>query len=141
MTMANPRTLRTGLGTRLRTIAGLTVYERWPNQLNPPCAIVDLVGAEPEQTMGRGELTRYDFDLHVLMPLAGGWENAQDRLDPLLATSSTGGLFGAIAADRTLGGAAHTTFVKALPRDYERRIVDENIEILAVTVPVEVWAS
>ena len=138
----NPRTLRTALATRLKSIAGLHVYERWPGQLNPPCVVIDLIDAEPEQAMGRtgSELTRYDFDLNVMQPLAGGWENAQDRLDPLLATSSTGGVFGAIAADRTLGGNVHTTLVKGLPRDYERRVIDESIEVLAATVNVEVWA-
>lgn len=139
--MANPRTLRTGLGDRLRTIAGLTVYERWPNQINSPCAVIDLIDAEAEQTMGRGELTRYDFDINLLFSLAGGWENAQDRLDPLLSTSSTGGVYGAIAGDRTLAGKAHSTFVKNLPRSYERRVIDENLEYLGASVAVEIWAS
>lgn len=140
--MANPRTLRTGIATRLRTIAALPiVYERWPNQINAPCAVVDFVAGEPEQTMGRGNLTRYDFTIDLLMPLAGGWENAQDRLDPLLATSSTGGVFGAIAADRTLGGYSQGTFFKNLPQSYERRVIDENIELLAATIALEVWSS
>ena len=141
--MSNPRTIRTALVARLRTIAGLHAYERWPGQLNPPCIVVDLIDAEPEQAMGAvgARLTRYDFDLNIMMPLAGGWENAQDRLDPLLATSSTGGVFGAIAGDRTLGGTVHSTFVKGLPRDYERRVIDESIEVLAATVPIEIWAS
>lgn len=139
--MANPKALRTGLANRLKKIQGLTVYERWPNQINAPCAIIDFIFAEPEQTMGRGELTRYDFDINVLYPLAGGWENAQDQLDPLLATSSTGGVFGAIAGDRKLGGAAHTCMVKRLPGAYDRRVIDEALELLGVTVAVEVWAS
>lgn len=137
----NPRTIRTGLATRLRTISGLHVYERWPSQINAPCAVVDLVTAEPEQTMGRGELTKYDFIIEVLCPLSGGWENAQDQIDPLLATSSTGGVFGAIAGDRTLGGVAHSTFVRSLPRDYQRQVVDDQLEYLTATVGLEVWAS
>ena len=138
--MANPRTLRTGLADRLKTISGLEVYERWPGQLNPPCAVVDLVAAEPEQTMGRGDLTRWDFEIDILYPLAGGWENAQDQMDVLLATSSTGGVYGAIHGDRTLGAIAHSTFVKGY-RDYGRRVIDENIELLGATIAAEVWAS
>ncbi len=139
--MAKVTDLRAGLAARLNTIQGFTGYRRWPNDINMPCGIVDLTGAEPEQTMGRGELTLYRFDVEVLYSLAGGWENAQDQLDVLLATSSTGGVFGAIAADRTLGGVAHSTFIRALPRAYERRVLDEQREALAATVPLEVWAS
>lgn len=138
----NPKTLRTGIATRLRSITGLLVYERFPGPSpNPPCAIVDLVAAEPEQTMGRGDLTRFDFTIEILMPLTGGWENAQDRLEPLLATSSTGGVFGAIAGDRTLGGNACACFVKGLPNAYERRALDGGAECLAATVNLEVWAT
>ncbi len=139
--MATVGALRAGLATRLGTIVGWNAYRRWPNDINMPALIVDLTGGEPEQTLGRGELTRYDFDIEVLYSLAGGWENAQDQLDVLLATSSTGGVFGAIAADRTLGGAAHGTFIRGLPRVYERRILDGEREALAATIPCEVWAS
>lgn len=139
--MANPRTLRTGIGNRLRTVAGLEVYERWPSQLNPPCAIVSLTAGEPEQTMGRGDLTRWDFDIDLVLSLAGGWENAEDQMDVFLATSSTGGVYGAIAGDRTLGGAAHSTFVKSLPSAYQRMVVDENIECLSANIKLETWAS
>src|SRR3990167_1854692 len=99
--MANPTALRTGLGVRLKTIAGLTVYNRWPGQINPPCAVIDMVRAEPEQTFGRGDLTKWDFQIYLFQPLGGGYENAQDRMDILLATSSTGGISGAIHGDRT----------------------------------------
>lgn len=138
--MANPTTLRNGLRDRLRVIQGLEVYSRWPSQLNPPCAIVSLVTAEPEQTMGRGDLTRWDFEVDILQTLAGGWENAQDRMDVLLATSSTGGIYGAIHGDRTLGGIADGTFVRGY-RDYGRRVVDESLEYLGITVEVQTWAS
>ena len=136
----NPRTLRTGIATRLKTIKGLTVYERWPGQLNPPCAVVDVLEAEPEQVMGRGDLTRWTVNVHLFMSLAAGPENAQDRLDPLLATSSTGGVFGAIAADRTLGGIAHATFIKG-HSDYMPYVIDENISYEGVRTELEVWAS
>ena len=138
--MANPRTLRTGLADRLKTLTGLNVYERWPGQLNPPCAIVSYTGGEPEQTMGRGDLTRWDFEVDLLIPLAGGWENAQDRLDPLLATSSTGGVYGALNADRTLGGSVDTVFVQGLEEDQQFEVGD-GIAALGAAVEIEVWST
>ena len=138
--MANPRNLRTGLGNQLKTIAGLGVYERWPNQINPPCAVIGLGEAEPEQTLGRGDLTRWNFDLYLFQSLAGGYENAQDRMDVLLATSSTGGVYGAIAADRTLGGRAHSTFIKGF-RDYDQININEQLAYMGAIVDAEIWAS
>lgn len=138
--MANPRGLRTGLADRLKTISGLTVYERWPGQINPPCAVVGLGEAEPEQTFGRGDFTRWNFDLYLFQSLAGGYENAQDRMDPLLATSSTGGIYGAIHGDRTLGGRAASTFVRGI-RDYDRVSINEQVDYMGVIADVEVWAT
>jgi hypothetical protein len=138
--MANPETLASGIVDRLKTISGLTVYNGWPNQVNTPCVIVDLAGDEPEQTMGRGDLTRWDYDIELLYSLAGGEPNARSQLYPLLATSSTGGVYGAIHGDRTLGGIAYSTFVKYGSKP-ERRFTEEGIGILQATIRVEVWAS
>lgn len=138
--MATPTTIRTALQTRLRTIEGLHVYSRWPNQLNPPCAILDIESGESNQTMGRGDFSKWNITVEVIQPLAGGWENAADRMDKLLATSSTGGVFGALAGDRTLGGVGNV-LIKSLPREYTRRVIDESLEVLAATIGLEVWAS
>ena len=142
--MANPRTIRAGIGVRLQTMSLLSgnVYERWPptGNLNTPCAIIDLSDAEPEQTFGRGELTRWNFNVHLLASVGGGLENAQDVLDPLLATSSTGGIFGAIAADRTLGGRVDTCLVKGY-RDHQPVEIGENLVLYGVVCDLEAWSS
>ncbi len=140
--MANPRTIRTALATRLESIAGLKAYRNWPalGNLNVPCVIVDVGEAEPEQTFGRGDLTRWTFPLYVLVNSAGGPEQGQDNLDPYLATSSTGGIFGAIAADRTLGGTVDTVFVKGY-RDYDPQVVDDNLMYQGCIIDLEVWAA
>lgn len=138
--MANPDTLAIGLGDRLRTISGLTVYDRWPNQLNPPCALVGAGEAEPEQALGRGDLSKWDFDIYVFMPLAGGIDNAQRRMAPLLATSSTGGVYGAIHGDRTLAGKAHSTFVKRIGRP-DQVDINDQVSYLGAIIGCEVWAS
>jgi len=137
--MANPRTLRTGLANRLRTITGLEVYERWPGQINPPCAVIGLADAEPEQNMGGGELTKWNFDIFLFVSLAGGPDNAQVLMDPYLS-SSTGGVYGAVKGDPTLGSIAHTTIVGD-HHDYEQVAVNEQLAYLGCIVDCEVWAS
>ncbi len=138
--MANPLVLASGIVDRLKTIKGLEVYNGWPDVVNPPCAIVDYAGQEPEQTMGRGDLTRWDFDIELQFSLAGGEANARQRMYPLLATSSTGGVYGAIHGDRTLGGLAGATFVKSYSKP-ERLIREDNVPVLQATIRAEVWAS
>ena len=139
--MANPAALRTGLATRLGSINGLKAYPRWPSQPpNLPCAIVRRGIAEPEQTLGRGDLTKWLFEVYVFTGLAAGYEQAQDNINPFLATSSTGGVFGAIDADRTLGGAAITTFVKAFREDDQYDFA-EAMSYQGTVFDIEVWAS
>jgi len=139
--MANPATIRAALATRLRSINGLTVYSRWPNQVAAlPCAIIGRGAAEPEQTFGRGDLTKWLWDIHVLVSLAPGYEGAQDRLDPLIATSSTGGIYGALHADRTLGGTVDTLFIRTLGEDDQVEI-QESVAYQGYLATVEAWAS
>ena len=134
-----PGTIRAALGTRLRSISGLTVYDRWPSGgLNPPCAVVAVGPSEPEQVFGRGDLTRWEFPVSVFVAMAPGLDQAQRNLDLYLATSSTGGIFGAIAADRTLGGAVDTVIVRGW-RDYEP--VEQAPELLGATCDLEVWGT
>lgn len=138
--MANVGTVRTGLANRLKTISGLTVHRTWPNVINPPCAVIRRTNAEPEQTFGRGDLTRYTFDLYLFGTMAGGYESAQDNMDRYLSVTSTGGVFGAIAADRTLGGVVDTTFVRNFREDDELSIA-ENVSFQAFVGEVECWAT
>ena len=137
--MASPRTIRTALAARLRSISGLTVHPRWPNNLIPPCAVIDSDQSEPEQTFA-GTLTRWTFPVQLYVPQAPGFEQAQDTLDALLATSSTGGIYGAIAADRTLGGAVDTVFVKG-HRDYGLQELAEGVYVQAAVIDLEVWST
>ena len=142
--MANPATIRTNLAARLRSISGspgLTVYDKWPNQIaGLPAIIVGRGEAEPEQTFGRGDLTKWDWEVHVLVGLQPGYEIAQDTLDPLIATSSTGGVYGALHADRTLGGTVDTLFVKSFGPD-EQVEIQEAIAYQGYMASVEIWAA
>lgn len=138
--MSNVNTVRTGLYNRLNTIAGLTVYRTWPNVIKVPCAIIKRAGMQPEQTFGRGDLTKYGFELFVFGSLAGGYENGQDNMDRYLAVTSTGGIFGAIAADRTLGGVVDTVFVREFRED-DQWTVAENVDFQGFVADVEVWTT
>lgn len=139
--MANPRTIRESLATRLKSISGLTIHDSWPNSVpNVPCAIIDEIDAEPLQTFGRGDMTRWSMDVWVLTTFAPGVEQAIDNTDPYFATSSTGGIFGAIAADPTLGGAVHYTFVKGF-RDFDTINVGESLTYQGAVASLEMWAT
>ena len=138
--MANPRAIREAMATRLSSITGLTVHDSWPNGLpHPPCAIIDTVDAEPGQTFGRGDLTRWGLDVWLLVSLAPGNQQAIDNLDPYLATSSTGGIYGAIIADPTLGSVVDYTFVQSY-RDMSPFEVDENVAYQGAIVSLECWS-
>lgn len=137
--MASPATIRDALASRLESISGLKVYPRWPRGgLNVPCAVIMTPSAEPEQVFGRGDLTRWDVSVHLFVSLAPDAEQAQRHLDPYLATSSTGGVFGAVAADRTLGGAVDTVFDRGYS-DYAQQ--EELPEYLGATVNLELWST
>ncbi len=140
--MASIRTIRNALGTRLESISGLTVHRRVPafGKLNPPCVVISPARQEPEQTFGRGDLAKYEFDILVMVKGGQGREPAQDALDTYPATSSTGGIFGALAADRTLGGVVDHTFVKSLS-DYGDIEVTQDITHLGCNVLVECWST
>lgn len=139
--MATVAAIRSGLETRLKSISNLRhVYRRWPSQADFPCVIIGRGTMEPEQTFGRGDLTRYLFELYLLAPLTPGYEAAQDKIDPFLATSSTGGIYGAIHADRTLGGAVQNTFVTSVADD-EQFDLGDGREVIGAIVNLEIWAS
>ena len=140
--MATARDLRAGLKARLETMNGVKgrVYTRWPSQMDFPCAVITRGRAEPEQTMGRGDLTRWEFEVYLLASLAPNYEGAQDRLDTFINTSSTGGVYTAIHNDRTLGGAASYTFVMGIRED-EQVELTESLAAMGAVVELQVWAT
>lgn len=140
--MASVSTIRNALGTRLESIQGLTIHRRVPDfgKLNPPCAVISPARQEPEQTFGRGDLSKWEFDVLVMVKGGQGREPAQDALDAYTATSSTGGIFGAIAADRTLGGTVDDTFVKSIS-EYGDVEITQDVFLMGCTVGVECWST
>ena len=139
--MANPQALKNGLAARMKSISALKyVYTEWPDQIIPPCAIITRGEAVPEQTFGRGDLTQWMFDIYLFVTGAAGGQKGQLAAQPFAATSSTGGVFGAIAADRTLGGVCDTAFVKAMREDTDWQVA-ENVDFYGFVAAVEVWTT
>ena len=138
--MASPKIVRDALATQLRTISGLTVYPTWPNNPHPPFAVVEMAAAEHQQTLGRGDFTKWDLDIKVMVSLAPGYEQAQNSLDLYLATSSTGGIYGAIRADGTLGGVVGATFVPSIS-GYDQYEMGESLAYMGAIVRCECWSS
>lgn len=143
--MATLSEVRAGLADRLRTIAGLRVYDQWPSEApQRPCAIVapgrdegfgDV--AEHDLTLGGGD-SKYYLQVLLLME-AGDLRSAQRALDPYLAPSGTSSVRAAIYADDRLAGQADFCEVRGA-RDYGGVDVAGGTGFGA-TIPVEVWCS
>jgi hypothetical protein len=142
--MANFGAIRDALQSRLQSINGLRVYDTWPNQIAElPCAIIQPSGSEYEQTFGNSpSAVVHRFAVQLYVSAAAGLVQGQDSLDPYLSTSSTGGIPGAINADRTLGGVVWGTFVRGY-HDYGPYGGDEMTPpaFMGVIIDVELTTS
>ena len=101
--------IREGLADALRTIPGLRVSPYFPDQLNPPMAVVDTVQVTFDLAGARGsdDLT---FDLLVVVRRESE-RQAQADLDswvPLVKAAIENG------SDKSLGGAAQSLQVTAM---------------------------
>ena len=141
--MADIAAIRSGIQTRLKTISALGshVYDRWPDQIpDTPAAVVLPSDAEYEQNFGNGRTAKMGFEVYLFVSLAAGYAQAQTKLDPLLATSSTGGVYGAIHADRRLNSLVDKVFVKG-HRNYDQVDAGDGVAYAAAVVDLEVWQS
>lgn len=135
--MATIGAIRTALASRLATISGLRVAERWPGQVNPPAALVRPVSGEYDQTFGDGDLTVHAFAVVVIVQL-GTLEAAQAALDEYLGPTGAKSLRQAVRADPTLGAVVTKAYVQGY-RDYDTVVVN-GVEYLGATVEIVVWA-
>lgn len=140
--MASLTTIRQRLAALINSnVSGITAYPAWPGQYHVPCAIVMSAGNEANMTFGSTatyNLTRYDFELIVLVPLAAGNEEAQKKLDDFTSGTGSKSLWQAISTDRTLGGNASSTFCGTWSA-YEEEPLNETI-YLTQRLPLTVWA-
>lgn len=131
--MATVGAIRDGLKVRLATITGLRTHDVWPDQVNPPAAVVNPVSGNYEQTFSDTQ-ANYVFEIIVVVQ-AGTLRSAQDALDAYLGTGS-GGICAAMLGDVTLAGIVDTLFVRGF-RDYGQ-IEINGAPYLGAVVDVEV---
>jgi hypothetical protein len=98
--------VRDALGENLSSITGIRIYDRIPDVVVPPCAVVGQLDFTFDIDNARG-LDQASVDIFVLVQRIS--ERAgQDKLDELLAGTGNKSIKTAIESDRTLGGLVNT---------------------------------
>jgi hypothetical protein len=108
--------IRAGLATALAGLPSdlkLAIYERVPDKVDPPCAIIGLPESVTYHQAFRTPKARYSIPVRVMLPRGDG-DDAQRRLDTMIAASGSGSVLEVLEADGTLGGACETLIVKEL---------------------------
>ena len=125
--------IRDGLGDRLRTISGLRVYDRRPNQLHHPAAIIKRVSSPARVTYTGHGVHRFEITMLVKH---SDIDRAQTELDAYIDLIGTNSIRAALEADNTLGGTAEYIDVGDWGEDED--IVYNDMEFLGARLPVEV---
>jgi hypothetical protein len=98
--------VRDALGENISSITGIRIYDRIPDVVVPPCAVVGQLDFTFDIDNARG-LDQASVDIFVLVQRIS--ERAgQDKLDELLAGTGNKSIKTAIESDRTLGGLVNT---------------------------------
>ena len=104
--MINISKVRDNLGKNIEKITGMRVYDRIPDVVVPPCAVVGQLDFTFDVDNARG-LDQASVDIFVIVQRIS--ERAgQDKLDQLLAGTGSKSIKTAIESDRTLGGLVNT---------------------------------
>jgi hypothetical protein len=104
--MINISGVRKALGKNLETITGMRVYDKIPDVIVPPCAIVGQLDFTFDIDNARG-LDQASVDIFVIVQRIS--ERAgQDKLDELLAGTGKKSIKTALESDRSLGGLVNT---------------------------------
>lgn len=103
--------VRLGLETNLATVSGLRVSHVWPDSVNPPAALVTYGGPEFLRRNTLDRTHEANFDVVLVVSLAGNRENAQDALDAYLDTSGSGSVIAALEANNAAWDFAHVLWV------------------------------
>lgn len=117
--------IRAGLAGRLATIPGLRVSPYYPDDINPPMAIVDTYRVNFDLAGARGS-DDFTFDVIVVVRRTSE-RQAQADLDayvPLVKAAIENG------SDKSLGGAAQTLQVQAM-NGYQPVTVGETTYLAA----------
>jgi hypothetical protein len=120
--MASVSSIRTGIATRLGTIAGLRTSAFMPDNPNPPIAVVMPSSVSYDDTFKRGMQT-YVFNVLVIVGRVDE-RTAQSNLDAYVSSTGTSSIKRAIEGDKTLGGVVFDTRVSEM-RNYGQLPVGE----------------
>ncbi len=142
--MATIAQIRDGLQARMATIAGLHAYDVWPDNVEPPAAIVVPKKGDYHQAMGNPGHTHQEYEIILLAaPVQRGYIRGQDKIDPYLDDAGSSSIKAAIEADKTLGGIVTTTKVVGW-RDYgslsiNNETIAGGLEYWGAKLDVEVY--
>ncbi len=142
--MATIAAIRDGLKDRIATIDGLHGYDVWPDNVEPPAAIVVPKRGMYHQAMGNPGHTNLEFEVILLAAaVQRGYVRGQNAVDPYLDDAGSSSIKGAIEGDPTLGGIVTTTKVTGW-RDYGSLSVNNEtivggLEYWGAKLDVEVY--
>jgi hypothetical protein len=128
-------TIQTTIQTRLQKISGLRVYDVWPDQVTPPCAIVRTPTGDYDDDYD-GD---YTVGAEVILLAASaqlGLAKGQRLLDPYLAPRGAQSVKAAIEDD---SDGAEGSFRVVGWRDKGTLVVN-GVEYVGCRLPVEVMA-
>ena len=138
--MADLSAIRTALAARFATITTIRYsYDRWPEQINTPCAIV-----MPRRSAWREALAgapSFEFEVTLLAAPWGdrGLPRAQTLLDTFLDDTGSDSVHAALRADVTLGGTVHTSDLAGF-EEYGALELVNGVAYLGCKLVVHVWA-
>lgn len=125
--------VRGGINTRLATITGLRTYDKWPDSLHVPAAIVRRVGATAHTTFASNGLHRFAITVLVTMT---DLSRAQALLDAYTDLSGSSSIIAALEGDATLGGNAE--YVEIGDWGEDGKLLYNDVPYLAAELPIEV---
>ena len=128
--------IRAGIGTNLATISGIRVYEEIPDNPSMPCAVIQLVSANYDESFQRG-LTEYSFTVRLIV-IRVTERRAQRKLDQYIDEGARS-VKTAIESDTTLNGAAFDCRVTGM--DNADTVTIGGTEYMAADFSLVVYAE
>lgn len=131
--MATNAQIRTGIATRLRTIATLNVYEYPPGEIVVDAAVVRRRGSNYDVTFDGADDTTWGFTVFVSF---ANTDAGSTSLDEYADTSGAKSVVTAIHADPTLGGAID--YCRVVNAEGEKVTNYAGIDYLSVDFNLEI---
>lgn len=133
-TVAQIRTALAASLSALSTATGLRVYDKWPGQITPPCAVIRRQRTDYGTNPLSGDNTSV-FAVALFMPSIDV-PGAQAALDAYLDPDSATSIQAAVVTDTTLGGVVRWLAVTGV--EEEGLAEFGGLQYLSATVPVQI---